>query len=61
MAIGDEARPAHRGKTVIEIDRWTPTTKIYSGCGKRHQLGLQDRELTCDCGLVTRHLLGIRR
>ncbi len=41
-----------RGKTVIEIDRWTPTTQICSGCGKRHQLGLQDRELNCDCGLV---------
>jgi putative transposase len=41
-----------RGKQVIKIDRFTPTTKICSGCGQRHKLTLRDRVLNCDCGLV---------
>ncbi len=41
-----------RGKRVVKIDRWTPTTQVCSGCGQKHKLELQDRELNCDCGLV---------
>jgi putative transposase len=41
-----------RGKQVIKIDRFTPTTKTCSGCGQRHDLTLRDRILKCDCGLV---------
>ena len=40
-----------RGKTVIKIDRFAPTTKTCSGCGQRHNLTLRDRTLNCDCGL----------
>jgi len=25
-----------RGKKIIKIDRWEPTTQVCSGCGKRH-------------------------
>jgi putative transposase len=41
-----------RGKSVIKIDRFTPTTKLCSNCGKRHNLTLRDRVLACDCGLT---------
>ncbi|MBZ0277962.1 MAG: transposase, partial [Anaerolineae bacterium] len=41
-----------RGKQVIKIDRFTPTTKTCSGCGQRHDLTLRDRTLHCECGLV---------
>lgn len=41
-----------RGKQVIKIDRFTPTTKTCSGCGQKHTLTLRDRVLSCDCGLV---------
>jgi len=41
-----------RGKTVVKIDRFTPTTKVCSNCGKRHYLTLRDRVLNCDCGFV---------
>lgn len=41
-----------RGKQVIFIDRWTPTTKVCSSCGQIHKLELGDRTLHCDCGLV---------
>jgi putative transposase len=41
-----------RGKKVVKIDRYTPTTQVCSHCGKRHNLTLRDRVLNCDCGLV---------
>jgi putative transposase len=41
-----------RGKQVVKIDRFTPTTKTCSGCGRCHHLTLRDRVLNCDCGLV---------
>jgi len=41
-----------RGKQVIKIDRFTPTTKTCSSCGKKHDFSLRDRTLKCECGLV---------
>lgn len=41
-----------RGKQVIKIDRFLPTTKTCSGCGQKHNLTLRDRVLACDCGLT---------
>lgn len=42
-----------RGKRVIFLDRWTPTTQICSNCGERQKLGLKQRIFACGhCGLV---------
>lgn len=41
-----------RGKQVVKIDRFAPTTKVCSGCGQNHNLTLRDRVLNCDCGLT---------
>ncbi len=41
-----------RGKTVVKIDRFTPTTTVCSNCGQPHHLTLRDRVLNCDCGLT---------
>lgn len=41
-----------RGKSVVKIGRFVPTTKTCSGCGQKHNLTLRDRVLSCDCGLV---------
>ncbi len=32
-----------RGKRVVKIDRWTPTTQVCSGCGQKHKLELKER------------------
>ena len=40
-----------RGKRVVKIDRFAPTTKVCSGCGQKYNLTLRDRVLNCDCGL----------
>ncbi len=41
-----------RGKRIVKIDRWAPTTQVCSGCGQKHKLELQDQERHCKCGLV---------
>jgi putative transposase len=41
-----------RGKRLVKIDRFTPTTKTCSGCGQKHQLTLLERTLACACGLT---------
>ncbi len=41
-----------RGRTVVKIDRFLPSTKTCSGCGRRHNLTLRDRTLMCECGLT---------
>jgi putative transposase len=40
-----------RGKQVVKIDRFAPTTKTCSRCGRPHELTLSDRVLNCTCGL----------
>jgi len=39
-----------RGKTVVTIDRFTPTTQLCSQCGQRLNLSLRDRTVNCACG-----------
>src|SRR5258708_33482992 len=41
-----------RGKTLVKIDRFAPTTQVCSKCKRRHHLTLRDRTLSCECGLV---------
>lgn len=41
-----------RGKRVVKVDRFLPTTKTCSGCGQKHHLTLRDRTLACGCGLT---------
>lgn len=42
-----------RGKHVVLLDRWTPTTQTCSTCGERQQLDLKERTFACGhCGLV---------
>jgi putative transposase len=42
------------GKNVIQIDKWSPSSKTCSGCGhKKDELSLCERVYKCDeCGLV---------
>lgn len=42
-----------RGKRVIFLDRWTPTTQTCSNCGERQKLDLKERTFACGhCGLT---------
>lgn len=42
---------ADRGKILVKIDRWFPSSKMCSECGGiNSELTLADREWTCECG-----------
>lgn len=43
-----------QGKTIVEIDRWFPSSKLCNDCGyKNNNLKLKDREWVCkSCGVV---------
>ena len=41
------------GKTIVQIDRWLPTSKTCSACGTvKENLELRERIYRCECGLV---------
>jgi len=41
-----------KGKYLIKIDRWFPSSKLCSVCGQiNNDLTLVDRSWTCDCGI----------
>ncbi|UNK16898.1 transposase [Paenibacillus sp. N3/727] len=42
-----------QGKKLIKIDKWFPSSKTCSSCGrKRKSLSLSERTFHCDCGFV---------
>ena len=47
-----EYKAAQRGKTVIVVNRWYPSSKTCSACGyKMPKMPLSGRDWTCpDCG-----------
>ncbi len=40
-----------RGKRLIEVDKWFPSTQICSCCGSRKKLAFNERIYKCSCGL----------
>jgi putative transposase len=47
-----EYKSKRNGGLTIKIDRWAPSSKTCSNCGKKHILTLSQRQMTCDeCGL----------
>jgi putative transposase len=42
-----------RGRQVVQIGRWEPTSQTCSGCGQRQAMALNERVFTCvACGLT---------
>lgn len=42
-----------RGKQLIQIDKWFPSSKMCSNCGSiKDNLALSERTYKCDCGFV---------
>lgn len=47
-----EYKSLRNGGRTIKIDRFAPSTKTCSNCGKKHNLTLSQRQMKCDeCGL----------
>ena len=41
-----------RGKYLVKIDRWFPSSQICHCCGSIKKLSLKDRVYRCDCGYI---------
>ncbi len=46
-----EYKLADRGKTLVKVDRFYPSSQICSCCGSRKKLELSERKYICACGL----------
>ena len=40
-----------RGKALVKVDKFYPSSQLCSCCGNRKKLGLSDRKYICTCGL----------
>ncbi|MBB3909197.1 transposase [Anoxybacillus sp. UARK-01] len=47
-----EYKLKEQGKQLIKIDKWFPSTKKCSCCGKEKEMPLSERVYQCSCGLV---------
>ncbi|WP_153013445.1 RNA-guided endonuclease InsQ/TnpB family protein, partial [Heyndrickxia coagulans] len=41
-----------QGKQLVKIDKWFPSTKKCSCCGKEKEMPLSERVYKCSCGFV---------
>ena len=47
-----EYKLSDRGKTLVKVDKFYPSSQLCSCCGNRKKLELSDRIYKCDCGLT---------
>ena len=47
-----EYKLKERGKYLVRVDKWYPSSQICSCCGNRQKLELSERTYKCVCGLV---------
>ena len=43
---------SERGKYLVKVDKWYPSSGLCSCCGKQKKMKLNDRIYYCSCGLV---------
>ena len=46
-----EYKLSDRGKTLVKVDRFYPSSQLCSCCGNRKKLELSERKYICTCGL----------
>ncbi len=47
-----EYKLSERGKYLVKVDKWYPSSQICSNCGSQHKLFLSERTYRCSCGLI---------
>ena len=40
-----------RGKYLVKVDKWYPSSQLCSNCGSRKKLSLGERIYQCSCGI----------
>ena len=46
-----EYKLSDRGKTLVKVDKFYPSSQLCSYCGNRKKLALSERKYVCTCGL----------
>lgn len=47
-----EYKLSDRGKYLIKVDKWYPSSQICSCCGRQYKLKLTDKIYKCECGYI---------
>ena len=47
-----EYKLAERGKYLVKVSKWYPSSQLCHRCGKKKKLRLEERIYKCECGLV---------
>ena len=47
-----EYKLAERGKYLVKVSKWYPSSQLCHRCGKKKKLRLEERIYECECGLV---------
>ena len=47
-----EYKLSDRGKYLIKVDKWYPSSQLCSHCGRRQKIKLTDRTYRCTCGMT---------
>ena len=47
-----EYKLSERGKYLVKVDKWYPSSQICSCCGKKQKMKLSDRTYRCTCGMI---------
>ena len=45
-----EYKLVDRGKYLVKVDKWYPSSQLCSCCGRQKKLSLADRIYRCECG-----------
>ena len=46
-----EYKLSERGKYLVKVDKWYPSSQICSCCGKKQKMMLSERTYRCSCGM----------
>ena len=47
-----EYKLAERGRYLVKVDKWYPSSQLCSCCGRQKPMPLSERTYSCSCGLV---------
>ncbi len=47
-----EYKLSDRGKYLVKVDKWYPSSQLCSCCGRKMKLTLAERIYRCTCGLM---------
>ena len=47
-----EYKLSDRGKYLVKVDKWYPSSQLCSHCGRKQKIKLSNRTYRCTCGMT---------